>query len=172
MTTNLTERRKADRNQMIAGVQCLLDRLGVEYRRNEKELAGMCPRRVSLELTLPRGLQLTVDFDGDSPQPDVHVLSWHVSTTSSACLSDVFQSVNEYHWQKATDIAHGFERLLALLESRIRAAQDGSAFSVEREDDYRRRYQEGRLPWQQVSKVSEVGRASRTDEESEAASAN
>jgi len=148
----LTERRKADRLTMIAGIENLLKRMGVQYQRTEAELAEICPRRLSVELTLPRGLQLTVDFDGDSPQPDCHVLSWHISTTSSACLSNVFQSVNNYHFQKATDIAEGYAALLAVLEDRITAAQDGTAFSAEREENYRQRYEAGKLPWQQAGR--------------------
>jgi hypothetical protein len=105
----LSERRKADRAAMLAGVVALLNHLHVDYADVTEELLGMCPRRVAVELRLPRGLCLTVDFDGDSPQPDCHVLSWRVSTRSSACLSDVFQSVNNYHFQKATDIAEGYE---------------------------------------------------------------
>lgn len=149
----LTERRKADRMAMIVGVEDLLKRLGVQYQRTEAELAEICPRRLSVELTLPKGLQLTVDFDGDSPQPDCHVLSWHMSTASSACLSNVFQSVNNYHFQKATDIAEGYAMLLAVLEDRIAAAQDGTAFSIEREENYRRRYEAGKLPWQQAGRL-------------------
>lgn len=149
-----SERRQADRLRMIAGVEALLQRYAVAYRRTEQELAGMCPRRLSVELCLPRGLQLSIDFDGDSPQLDVHVLSWHVSTKSSACLSAVFPSVNNYHFQKATDIAEGYDRLLAVLERRIVQAQDGSAFSVEREEDYRRRYDAQLLPWQQAGKAA------------------
>ena len=144
----LTERRKADRETMMAGVEALLQRLKVPYRHDELNLSIICPRRVSIELMFPRGLRLTVNFNGDSPQPDVFVLSWHVSTKSRACLSDIFDSINNYHFQKATDIATGYERLLWKLESRILAVQDGSAFSLEREKEYRRRYEAGKLPWQ------------------------
>ena|ERR1700722_135881 len=152
---HLTERRKADRAAMMAGVEDLLKRFAVPYHRTETELAEIMPRRLSLELTLPRGLQLTVDFDGDSPQPDCHVLSWHISTASSACLSNVFQSVNNYHFQKATDIAEGYAMLLAVLDHRIAAAQDGTAFSEARETDFRERREAGVLPWQSAGKTAE-----------------
>ena len=152
---NFTERRKSDRVKMLAGVEALLQRLKVDYQITTDELLGMCPRRVALELTLPRGLQLTIDFDGDSPQPDVFVLSWHMSTASSTCLAfGVFDSINNYHFQKATDVARGFDRLLQVLESRILAAQDGGAFSQENEDNYRQRYDARQLPWQQAGKVA------------------
>jgi hypothetical protein len=151
----LSERRKADRKKMMAALEELLNRLGVTYRRTEDELKGMCPHRLSVELDMPRGLQLTVEFDGESPQPDVHVLSWHVSSQSGACLSEVFPNVNNFHFQKATDITYGLDHLLSLLELRIESVQDGTAFSIEREDDYRRRYEAGLLPWQQIRKAQE-----------------
>ena len=153
----LSERRKADRKKMIEGVEDLLKRFGVVYKRTDEEFKEVCPHRVSVQLDLPRGLQLSVDFDGESVQPDVHVLSWHMHLKSSACLSEVFPSLNNFHFQKATDIAYGYDHLLQILELRIKQAQDGSAFSIEREDDYRRRYDAGKLPWQQIRKAQADG---------------
>ena len=140
---------------MMAGVEDLLQRLGVKYERTEQETAKACPRRLAVDLHLARELRLTLDFDGDSPQPDCYLLSWYVMR-SSACPADIFDSVNLYHYQKATDIIHDYQGLLWLLESRLLAVQNGSAFSLEREKDFRRRREAGDLPWQRIGQEREA----------------
>lgn len=125
MSKVLSERRKADREEMAKGVEALLDELGIEHEREE-----MGPREIYIRITAPRGLCLTVDFDGDSWQPDVHVLSWHMDMDSDAQLSDARfgGNVNPHHKHKATYIAAGYDDLLVKLRRGLELAISGEAF--------------------------------------------
>jgi hypothetical protein len=130
----LTERKKADRLAMAAALEKLILAHGATFERLEP--APLSPRAIWLQVRAPRGLCVTVDLDGDSCQPDVHVLSWHIAQDSDARLSDrlaLMGSINTHHWSKATMIAEGFESLCRALEFGLEAARDGSAFSPERE---------------------------------------
>jgi hypothetical protein len=122
----LTEKRAADRKVMAARVEALLKELNVEWEPGE--FPG--PREIKIDIKGPRGLCLSVDFDGDSWQPDVHVLSWHMSLDSDAQLSDARfgGNVNPYHKHKATYIAHGIDDLIAKLRFGLELAISGDAF--------------------------------------------
>lgn len=122
----LTEKRAADRKIMMSRVTALLDELKIEYKPGK--YPG--PREVKIDITGPRGLCLSVDFDGDSWQPDVHVLSWHMSLGSDAQLSDARfgGSVNPHHKHKATYIASGIDDLLSKLRFGLELAISGEAF--------------------------------------------
>ena len=125
----LTERRKADRAEMASRLEDLIIHCGAKVTREE-----MGPREIWLNVEAPRGLRLTLDLDGDSVQPDVHVLSWHMALDSDACLSDRFYgSLNNYHFRKATTIAHGFDELCNAIETCLCDAADGTAFDADRE---------------------------------------
>lgn len=87
-------------------------------------------RRTDVTLKGPRGLTVTVDFRGDSKlqREGTFVLSWHGVEDGAKLNPDQFQSVNQFHWHKATDVAEGFPMLLKVLELRMAAAVNGSAF--------------------------------------------
>lgn len=130
----LTEKRKADRLTMAAKLETLITECGATFERIEP--APLSPRAIWLEVKAARGLCVTVDLDGDSWQPDIHVLSWHMDFETDACLSDRFGrlgSLNQHHWRKATYCAEGFESLCAALRYGLTLARDGTAFDPERE---------------------------------------
>jgi len=128
ITMPLTEKRKADRAQMATAVAMLAASLDAHA-----EIEEMSPREVWINIRARRGLCLTVDFDGQSCQPDIHVVSWHMASDVDTCFADAFGDLNPYHFRKATDIARGFDELCAVLTRGLEMARDGTAFSDERE---------------------------------------
>lgn len=133
----LTEKRAADRIKMAAILQDLIIDCGATYARRDGVAGGYPgPRVIRLEVRAPRGLCVAVDLDGESCQPDVHVLSWHMSSDTDARLSDSFGgNVNRCHFRKATYIAHGFEDLCDQLREGLEKAASGRAFDAQREAD-------------------------------------
>lgn len=128
-TKPLSVKRTADRTRMALHAQELILACGATFERSEGgDYPG--PRCVQLKVRAPGGLCVTVEFDGDSCQPDVYVLSWHIDIGSDAQLSNaVFGgAVNPHHLRKATYIASGFEDLCAKLKSGLQKAADGSAY--------------------------------------------
>lgn len=119
----LTERRKADREAMAAQLQALALQHGATARRCEFE----GPREIALEIEAPGGLRVRVDLDGDSVQPDVHVLPW-VCWAEGVRLAPGFGTVNPHHGRKATHVARGWPGLRAEIERGLRAAADGTAY--------------------------------------------
>lgn len=131
----LTERRKADRAIMAARVAELARTYGLEAVIQPEQPGS---RQVSVDITGPHGLGLTVKFRGDSPQSerDTYVLSWHMHPWAGKYRRprwqlnpDWFGSVNSYHGHKATDVAHEFYALAALLARRFASIADGRAFT-------------------------------------------
>lgn len=123
----LTERRKADREEMARQIRALCAELGAEV--DETAL----PRGVAIEIEAPGGLCVHVLFEGDSCQPDVHVIPWF--TRSGARLVPAFGEVNPHHFGKATHVAHGSEALLAELRRGLSMACDGTAYQAPDDDD-------------------------------------
>ena len=126
----LTEKRKADREKMAAAVIALATECDATAAI-DPDWPG--ERAIMLEIRAARGLCLNIDFDGDSPQPDVHVLSWHMSTDVDTCFADAFGDLNRFHYRKATGVAHGFDELLRSIHTGLTLAASGEAFSAERE---------------------------------------
>lgn len=128
----LTERRAPDRKQMAAAVEQLITECGAAYTRLEGG-GYPGPRAIQLDLVAPGGVELSVDFDGDSPQPDVYVLSWHMGFDSTRRLNNATfgGDVNPHHKCKATYIARGFEDLCAQLKKGLLMARDGRAYLPE-----------------------------------------
>jgi hypothetical protein len=134
-TRELTAARKADRAEMARQVADLAG----EYRfaaHTTRELPGS--RYTSVELAMPRGLRLTVKFDGRGTKadgPDVFVLNWHLNFAAigegARLHPGMFNHVNPYGGHKATDVAHGFDQLLRILRERFAVIRDGSAFVTE-----------------------------------------
>jgi hypothetical protein len=129
---NLSETRKADRAKMTAAILALAAKLGITadvgMREGESTLA---PRMTMIHLEDAKGLCITVDFDGQSPQPNTYLLSWHIASNSMETLSDAFagsSAVNPHHRLKATQVAYDFEWLCILLEAGYAKSADGSAY--------------------------------------------
>ncbi len=129
----LTERRKADRAKMAEQVRALAAVYGISATVEPYEFREMYPHRLDVKIRTDRGLCLTVEFNGTSCQPDVHVLSWHMDIDSDARLSDAFGKVNPHHHAKATDVVEGLEGLLDRLRQRFELIHSGAAYSAERE---------------------------------------
>lgn len=122
----LSEKRAADRTTMADAVAALVLECGATYEREDHPDR----REVWLDIKAPGGLELTVDFDGNSIQPDVHVLSWHMNHESPNKLNDATfgGNVNPHHKCKATYIARGFDDLCMQLRSGLLMAKDGTAY--------------------------------------------
>ena len=121
----LTERRKADRERMATELMALVREAGYSAERHD-----VGTRSIWIAISTAHGLCLNVDFDGSSVQPDVHVLSWHGVESPYRLAPGFAPSVNQYHWHKATDVAHGFLALCTVLRTRLQAVRDGSAFQA------------------------------------------
>jgi hypothetical protein len=131
MKRELTEARNADRIKMADAVIALARSYDFTAERRDPDVCG--PREVVAELAMPRGLYLNVYFNGDGPDSirDVHVLSWHVRDFKTTKLSTFFwPDVNGYHFQKATQVAYGFDQLMITLHTAFAAINSGLAFST------------------------------------------
>jgi hypothetical protein len=117
-----SERRAADRTTMANALETMAVELGATVERSEHE------REISLRISAPGGLCVSVDLDGASCQPDVHVIPWHMGLDSDKRLARSFGDVNPYHFRKATHVARGWVALKEEIERGLRAAVDGSAY--------------------------------------------
>lgn len=127
----LTERKKADREIMAQRIEALCKKHGATCERDEIMTRERC---IHLNIETQRGLSCSVDFDGDSCQHDVHVVSWYIrGMDRTPRLVDHFSNsgINPYHRMKATDIAHGFDELIEVMDHSLGMAMDGSAFMRE-----------------------------------------
>lgn len=121
----LTERRKADREQMALQVAELAGAYGLTAVPHP-ELPGT--REASVDVSGPLGLKLTVRFDGGKRHPDTYVLSWHGVEDGVRLHWGMFGNVNPVHSHKATDVARGFAQLKRTLAERFMVIADGRAF--------------------------------------------
>ena len=131
MSTELTSRRKADREEMARQVYDLAEKYGLTAVINHiASPAGF--RQVDVALAGPHGLALTVRFNGRPAHlnMDVYVLSWHGVNDGVRLHPGMFGSVNSHHGGKATDVAHGFDQLVRILRERFGVIRNGSAFIV------------------------------------------
>lgn len=131
--TSLTEKRAKDRAEMAAKVTALFQEYGYKV---EQQTLG--PRWISLSAETARGLCVTIDLEGDSVQPDVHVLPWHTNFAAgkNTRLDPAFGlaaggSVNPYHFGKCTAVAYGYEQLMQQLTAALAMVKDGTAFQKE-----------------------------------------
>jgi hypothetical protein len=125
----LTERRKADRIEMIRQVRALCESLGATVT-DDNEFAG--PHELRLEIAHKGGAVIWVDFNGKSCQPDVHVACWNIRSDSPACFADSFGDINQSHHRKSQFVVRGLDNLLFRLGDDLEALNDGSAYSPER----------------------------------------
>lgn len=119
----LTETRKADRARMVAALRTLAAECGAEMTADP-----MGPREVSVYLHAPGGLSAWISIDGDSPQPDVLIVAWHMRGDPDAKLKRSFGEVNPYHQRKATHVAYGFDALVTELRRGLTLAASGEAY--------------------------------------------
>lgn len=129
---SLTEARKGDRAKMAAIVQALAVECGAA--------ATIAPhiysaRAISVRIEAARGVRLSVDFRGDTPQTrhDIYVLSWHMELDTDARFSNAFGNINTFHFRKSTDIADSFGQLQSILRHRLGQIASGEAFDAARE---------------------------------------
>lgn len=127
--TTLSEKRAGDRVKMANAIAELVVGCGATFEREDHPDR----REIWLKVTAPGGLQVTVDFDGNSIQPNVHVLSWHMHYESKKLLNDATfgGNVNPHHKQKATYVAYGFDDLCHQLSLGLIKAKNGSAYLPE-----------------------------------------
>ena len=129
MTYTVT--RKKDRAEMAHLLTELVVQKGATCA-TEPNLGGS--RGFTVKIKAARGLSVSVDFYGDSGQPNAYVLSWYIGVGHTAKLqADFAPSVNSHHFRKATDIAYGFEELLTTIAYRLDSANSGEAFQSNRE---------------------------------------
>lgn len=120
---SLSERRHADRCQMAAELTALAELLGATVETTSEHA-----RHIRLDITAKHGLLTSVELDGQSWQPDIHVIPWHLAHTCQEKLSPAFGQVNPYHFRKATHVAYGWAQLLQDIERGLSSAADRSAF--------------------------------------------
>ena len=124
-----TEKRKADRLYMAAELEKLCARLGVRLQRIDG--GDFTPRRIKLELWIGKYLHVYLNFDGHSSSPDVHIMHWTMNGVSELYMNTFFfESVNEYHGQKATVIKSSFSGLCEHIEAVVEGAANGTAFTT------------------------------------------
>ena len=121
---NLTEKKKTDRKIMADALVRLCNHYEISCAVHENFLGNS--RAIAVQIHGPRGLEATIDFDGDSIQPDTFVVSWHMAfgrSPNNHVISRKFcpeEQINRSHRRKATDVCQGFECLLDTLDLRLR----------------------------------------------------
>lgn len=124
--------RAKDREAMAQAVEALAAERGVSCERDADLTRG---RTIHLTLSLPRGLAVQVNLDGDSAQDRTgeFCLPWCVLAGSTARLSGTFGAaqgsiVNPYHRRKCTAFGAGWADFLGKLDAGINMAISGEAF--------------------------------------------
>ena len=129
MKKPLSVRRQADRIFMAAALVKLVNECGASCQVNPLD-SYPGDREKKVVIDTPAGLQLTVEFDGDSSHPNVFVLSWHMHWQAEDHLNNATfgGNVNCHHFRKATYVAHGFDDLCSQLRKGLTMAIDRTAF--------------------------------------------
>lgn len=146
----LSERRKADRQMMAEILVAEMILAGAEAEI-DNEYGG--PREIMVRITAPGGAFISVDFDGDSCQPDVHVCTWN--TRGLVFLNpDLLGDVNPHHYGKVNRVARGLGSLLWLLKQDVAKFVDGRGYLSH--DDHRivamrRRYEARGWAWAEAA---------------------
>lgn len=120
----LSEKRAKDRDHMAALLTGALSRDGVSIERNP----DVGPREIELIISVDGGARVRVDFDGESVQPDVFVLGWHIDHKSDATFAPCMGDVNPFHHSKVTKVAYGFPALLDLLVADVSKLVSGEGY--------------------------------------------
>ena len=129
MYQNLRETKKQDREVMLSAMVRLCERFGINHAVDRCFLGRK--RAMAIGIRSPDGLRVTIDFDGESCQPDVFVVSWNMmpatSEPNTVIADDFAQSINQYHFKKATDVCLGFNQLIAVMSERLQRIAAGTA---------------------------------------------
>jgi len=130
----LTERRKADREEMARLVVELVENYG---QGATCEVEHITPREVWVHITA-KDARVTVDFDGDNSAAllDNYCIPWNIRPDSDARFTDAFGKtvpcqVNQFHRRKAMGFAPGIDALLYSLVSSLNCIARGEAFLSE-----------------------------------------
>lgn len=131
----LSEKRKADRAQMVKKLVAIVAECGATYDVRPEGFDSYSPRRVLIGINGARGLGCGIDFDGQSVQPNIFVNGWNIGTKSDACLVDDFPDgeINPFHFRKCTTVVYGFDALCEHVREVLTRAQSGELFHPERE---------------------------------------
>ena len=129
----LSETRKKDRAEIAALVCATLCEMKIDHVWTREGFDPSYPKAHVIKVRAPKGLRVRIEIDGESCQPNVHVLPWNFDSKSDTCFSDAFGNINQCHFRKATLVAEGTDGLLAHLRAQLTKAIDGTAFSSERE---------------------------------------
>lgn len=124
----LTEKRKADREKLAR----LCEDVAAQHGWKSERCEFNTTLRTRVNMTGPRGLSVSVEFESDSCQPDNYCLPWHFASKyaggdETAELTDCFgwmqaSSVNTCHRRKCTAFAAGADALKRKLETAMMLA--------------------------------------------------
>jgi hypothetical protein len=131
----LTERRKADREQMAREVEALAALMGWQSSR--------CELRITV--VGPHGLACSIEFERQPAVTDHYCMPWHFNLTNAKedgykRLSKQFgrfqgSEVNSYHGRKCTAFAGGIDELLDKLLVAMEMANGTSAYGSAFEEE-------------------------------------
>lgn len=120
----LSETRKADRQIMADRlVTAMLAAGAVEALAAPHTYE---PNRIDVDIKAPGGATITVDFDGKSCQPNVHVATWQAR--GMLFLSPLLGDVNPYHFHKLSVVGYGLEDMISKLSRHLARFADGSGY--------------------------------------------
>lgn len=128
----LTEKRKADREELARRVEALCTEYGAKCERS-----GFHDAREIMLYIVCENVRVHVNFDGDNPRSllDNYCLPWCVERCD-ARLSAAFglaqgAEVNPFHRRKCTAFAYGIDNLLRQLAAGFELLKSGRAFECE-----------------------------------------
>lgn len=127
LDTPPTERRKADRRAMADALTRRMQAIGATV--TEEEPMSLRARRIRLQVRTAGGAVCWPEFDGDTTQPDVHVITWNIHHDAPRDLRFVswWGDVNPFHFRKMTRVCRGFADLCETLEDDVRVCGIGGA---------------------------------------------
>lgn len=121
----LTERRALDRLRMAELLVEAVNDAGGAARPKE----SITGRDIQLKITAPGGAYVYVEFDGESVQPDVYVVTWNIDRERrDVRFAPSFGQVNNFHGRKATRVARGFIELRKQIVADIESCNLGTAY--------------------------------------------
>ncbi|MDX0267666.1 hypothetical protein GOC13_07465 [Sinorhizobium meliloti] len=131
--SRLSETRKADRAQIAQLVSDLCSEYRIDHSWTREGFDEAYPKAHVIVVMAPRGVRVRIELEGDSCQPNVHVLPWHMASDVDTCFADAFGEINRHHFRKLTDVAYGTDGLLMHLRQKFELIKSGAAYSDVRE---------------------------------------